>query len=419
MRFRPEWLVLLLVVAFLTVMMALSHRDSHKANEVQQRWNMVRSSYRSLPPGYKVLYLTLDSLGYPVRRQLRPYYLLPKRGLLVVADPYKTKIAPVEIRELRDWLAAGNHALILLEYHVGAFLPGDGAEHAYLPEDVPGSPLGAPPTPAEVDAIRRGERAALAPPLAPSFLSAAAPSLTTRTAYRFPHGGAPQLQLDDTHIDTALLYADAAGPVVAYSPVGQGGIVWCASPWSFSNAGIAEGNNLDFVIALAQLQPDAPVIFDEYHHGHGGGMNLWTIAPALTKLGGLQIALALLLLLITLAWRFGPIVLPMEERFSRSRAEYLTSMAGLLERLHATDVVLQRLRQRLLRVLAQRLGQPANSSLRQLVEANARHPLVDQALLVRVCRELEYLEYEPRPDEETMLALARHVERLLALRMAK
>ena len=416
MRFRPEILVLLLIVAFIAVMMTLSHRDTPETGD----WNVVRSSYRTLPHGYKALYLTLDRLNLPVRRHLRPYMMLPERGLLIVADVHKKAVNEYEITQLKKWIAAGNHALVLAEYHPGLFLPGDGAERLFDLDDFIGKPgsAGKPVahTPENIDA---GMIATEAAALVPSFLTARAPALTVKTTHRFAHDSAPAIELAGEKVGATLLYADEVGSVVAYSPLGEGGIVWCTSPWSFSNEGIAEGYNLEFILALVGLQPGAPIIFDEYHHGHGTRLNLWTVAPTLTKLGILQVAVAVVLLLITLSWRFGPIQLPVEERFSRSRAEYLTSMAGLLERLHATHVVAQRLRLRVGRVLGQRLGLSAHASLREIAEANVQHPMVDHALLLRICREFEFLEREPRPDEETLLDLVRNVERLLSMRKVK
>jgi len=217
-----------------------------------------------------------------------------------------------------------------------------------------------------------------------------------------PHGAVP-------------LYRDEFGAVAAYTRIGRGGIVWCTSPWSFSNQAIAQEQNLEFVLALARLDPQAPILFDEYHHGFGAGMSVWTVAPPLTKLGIAQLALALLLLLITLAWRFGPQHLPVEERFTRSRAEYLTSMAGLLERTQATHVVLQRLRLRVARAVSRRLGRAADTAFYQLRQANAQIHAFDPALLDLVTRRLEQLE-GTRPDVAVVYQLAVQVERLLARR---
>jgi len=414
MRFRPELLALMLIVGFLSVMISLSHREDIDLRQTDNS-QVLRSSYRNFPEGYKALYLTLDRLGFTVRRQIQFYAQLPRRGLLIVADPYAREITDFEKRQLARWIASGNHALILLEHHSDQMLPANAGYREGAGGKLPAGAAGIPA--AILSKLLQGDQVTEAKPLAPTELSALAPKLAVKTTYRFDADKSLEVTFTGTPVGTAWLYADPAGPVVAYSSIGRGGIFWCTSPWSFSNQGLRQHQeNLDFILALAGLQPDTPIIFDEYHHNYGAGASLWSVAPMLTRLGILQLAIAFLLLLLTLAWRFGAMQLPMEERFSRSRAEYLTSMADLLGRVRATHVVVRRLRARLGRALGRRLGLPVNASPRQLIEANAGHPLVDQMLLMRTCRELELLENIPRPDEDTVLHLAQNIERLVSLK---
>ena len=107
---------------------------------------------------------------------------------------------------------------------------------------------------------------------------------------------------------------------------------------------------------------------------------------------------------------------PVEERFSRSRAEYLTSMAGLLEREKATHVVAKRLQNRMRRVLGLRLGLPAHAPLESLKELNDAHPLVNRMWLEQALRGLLAISDFHRPDEEVTLNVARAVERLLSMK---
>ncbi|MHB0939820.1 MAG: DUF4350 domain-containing protein [Armatimonadota bacterium] len=417
MRVRPELLVLVLIVAFLALMISLSHREDIDLRQADRSF-VVRSSYRTFPEGYKVLYLTLDRLGYRVKRHIGDYLKLPRRGLLIVADPHTTKISESEKRRLADWLDSGNYALIAIEQHASQLLPVDDT-----PDRLPDVLTDILPDDGTLDdqqKIMAGKKVASARPVAPSFLSTRAPKLAVKTTRRFTAETPFEVEIDDRQAAAVMLYQDRSGAVVAFSPVGDGGIFWCTSPWSFSNEGLQQHpGNLDFVLALAGLQPEAPILFDEYHHGFGTKATVWTIAPMLTKLGIAELAIAFLLLLLTLGWRFGAVQLPMEERFSRSRAEYLTSMADLLLRVHATHVVIKRLRVRLGRTLGQRLGLAVNAPLEELVKANAAHPLVDHMLLLRTCRELELLEKVARPDEDSMLHLARSVERLVSLKGKK
>lgn len=420
MRFRPELLVLVLIVAFLAIMISLSHREDIDVRQIHKSF-VVRSSYRTFPEGYKVLYLTLDRLGYRVKRYIHSYTDkgLPRRGLLIVADPYNpnAQLTQYEKGVLARWLDSGNYALVTVEQHASQLLPVEDPQ--FLDNVLTGVPPNSPPT-NEEEAITAGQRVATAKPMAPAFFSTRAPKLAVKTARRFTADIPLETELGGRKIQAAVLYRDRVGAVVAFSPVGKGGIFWCTSPWSFSNDGLKQHpENLDFVLALADLQPGAPILFDEYHHGFGTKATVWTVAPKLTQLGLVELGVAFLLLLLTLAWRFGAVQLPMEERFSRSRAEYLTSMADLLLRVHATHVVIKRLRARLGRSLGQRFGLAVTASLRELMDANAAHPLVDHMLLLRTCREMELLEKVPRPDEDSMLHLARNVERLVSLKGKK
>ncbi|MHB9023982.1 MAG: DUF4350 domain-containing protein [Armatimonadota bacterium] len=424
MRARYELLALVLIVAFLAGLAAVSHREDIDTEQLQQRENVLRSSYRTFPEGYRALYLTLGKLDIPVIRLIRPYQLLPARGLLIVADPYRNAISVDEARRLLKWLRAGNHALIITELHPKTLIELGG-------KDVPGDPV-----PLKIegrlylhDAERedwwnnepwwekarwlKEDQAHPAPAIVPSFLATTAPALQIKSIFRFPATQPLPEPISGKVGGAVPLYRDERGVAIAYSAVGDGGIVWCCSPWSFSNQGLAAGTNLDFVLALARLQPGAPVILDEYHQGYGAGISVWTLAPTMTKLGILHGVAALVLLLVTLAWRFGLPRLPAEERFARSRAEYLTSMAGLLERARATHVVRDRLSTLLRRELGRRLGLSAHAPPERFLEANTRTQVVEAAGLERVMRHLATLEHQQRPAPEAVYRLAVDIQRLL------
>lgn len=412
MRIRGEVVALVLVVAFLAAMMALSHRED-VGSSAQEHELIIRSTYRTLPEGYKALYLTCQSLG-TAQRFNRAYALLPPRGLLVVADPYKEPVSDYEKRALAQWIARGNTVLFVSEYYP-QMLGLTGTEALELPFGITITPpTSTPKSPAE--AIQWGQKSDRATPIVPSFLASRAPDLVVKTSTRLTPEMLRKASLGATPLGMTPLYADSQGTVVAYAAHGQGGVIWCTSPWSFSNEGLRAGHNLEFVTTLMALQPKAPIFFDEYHHGFGAGMSVWTVAPLVTRLGIVQVGLALLLLLVTLGWRFGPMRLPAEERFTRSRAEYLTSMAGLLERMHATHVVVQRLRLRVQREVSRRLGLDAHSTFFRLREVNTQIRAFDPVLLDRVTRYLEHLDADARPDEATTLQLAVQVERLLAVK---
>lgn len=414
MRGRAELLVLLGVIVLIAVLLTQVRHEDLATKTALTPSLVVRSSYRSLPEGSKALYQTLAASGYQVRRQVRPYGLLPERGTLIVLDPHVRPPTEYEGHELLAWLRRGNHALICLEYHpeylAALFTPRHGEEEVAeeeIPEWLETLLL---------SNTRPKPKTTVATPVLPTYLSRQAPELHIRSTHslnslaKLPD--AVQAQVGGM----VPLYRDVDGMAVAYSAVGAGGIVWCNSPWSFSNAGIGQPGNLELVLALAQRQPRAPVIFDEYHHGFGANMTVWSLAPTLTKLGLAQLGLALVLLLVTLGWRFGVARLPAEERFTRSRAEYLTAMAGLLERAGATHVVRERLGNMLRRELGRRMGLPPTARAEQFLDANARSRVVEQAHLERILRQLALMDEQHRPDPQALWRLSGEVQRLLRKR---
>jgi hypothetical protein len=350
--------------------------------------------------------------------------MLPEHGLLIVADPYKTRVSDYEGRELSAWLSRGNTALLIIAEHpcvAEALVPRTKAEILQLNGTDLSAQHHGKVTNEEGEGIftrmwwhgALNDKPYAAKPVISSFLSSAAPELRVQSPYRFPEEYPLPPRLASAVGGAVPLYHDRFGVAVAYSAVGKGGIVWCCSPWSFSNAGLSAGNNLDFVLALARLQPDAPVIFDEYHHGIGTGVSLWTLAPAVTKWGIAQAAFAFVLLLLLLAWRFGPPRLPITERFSRTRAEYLTSMAGLLQRVQATHVVRDRLANLLRRQVSRRLAISPHADFAQFLSSNAQFHAVDQQLLARIIAQITSMEQQSRPDQYQMLRLANDIQRLL------
>lgn len=422
MRKRWELLALAVIALFIVVLGMLSYRDddgsAHKSPDA-----VLRSSYRTYPEGYKALYLTLDALGYAPQRLIRPYAMLDKPGLLIVTDPYSSlkdngrelhpPVSPYEARRLFSWLRRGNYALITLQYHpeylqtLGKTTP---QSHENTGEEEPKIVIREDRWSARFAHAKATGSTAL--PIAHTQLTASVPELAINSSCRFPKDELLPHNLRAMVDSVEPLYGDTAGVSVVYSKVGKGGIVWCSSPWSFSNQGIDQKNNLDLVLALAAKTPHGHVYFDEYHHGYGANMTVWNLAPLRTKLGVLQLAIALLLLFVTIGWRFGPVRLPAEERFTRSRAEYLTSMAGLLERARATRLVCNQLETFLRRELCRRLGIPATQPLDRVLAANATHPVTDPAETERVVNQLRDMAAQ-KPSAEALLRLSYDIHRLL------
>ncbi|HUV05841.1 MAG TPA: hypothetical protein VMX94_12125 [Armatimonadota bacterium] len=158
----------------------------------------------------------------------------------------------------------------------------------------------------------------------------------------------------------------------AYSRWGRGGVLALASSWSLSNEGIARDDNIVLVLnALRYRHPTGGMVtFSEYHHGYGRAPGIWSLFDTPTRLGIAQVGLAFLLLLFAVSRRFGAPV-PLREGV-RQRSEYLSSMASLLRRAHATDAARRELERKFREDIACALGLPSDADASSIVEAAGR-----------------------------------------------
>jgi len=289
------------------------------------------SSYDAGPLGLRALYLTLHDLGYRPERLRWPAspLTLRRKGTLICLDPV-APIMPAEWRAMRQWVARG---YLLVVSPAGYWLR-------------------------DIDATA-SQRAA-ARPSQPSFLSRGVEAL--RVLRRSREGewlipgrrakGPPQRKRRDEEIPLMLaspvflaegvpLFAEGRASVVEYVKHGEGGMIVLKSPWTFSNSGLGQADNLRFALnAVGAFAGSGRWVgFDEYHQGYAESP-LWGLAPLALK-GALAVLLvAAALFLIAVSRRLGA-PLPSPEPGSRTRDEYLTSMSGLLERAGASEVALR------------------------------------------------------------------------------
>ncbi|HJR92881.1 MAG TPA: DUF4350 domain-containing protein [Acidimicrobiia bacterium] len=138
------------------------------------------------------------------------------------------------------------------------------------------------------------------------------------------------------------IWATAEGTVVAVTrPVGDGWFSWVADSAPFHNGQIGAGDTAVAVFHL--LQPDGPVVFDEYRHGFRQDAGLWAVIPPnwrrMLWLAGATGVLAL----VAYARRLGP-PHDVRRRLPPTRAAYLDAVAGLMSRAGATEEALRTLR---------------------------------------------------------------------------
>ena len=344
---REAWFLAALIVIMLVVIMVL--RGGAAAPE--KRGIFTRTTYNSDPQGLRVLYMTLRELGYDARR-LRASFnkaTLPKRGELVIVDP----LVPVTRREwdaLYQWVDSGHTAILageeILPYSTRVFSE---------PEDfLARAPL-------------RSARATQ-----PTYLARDVKTLAVRAEVRIEGPGAEphhdqrvverragpaawsqrweySANMDETLRRAIPLFRDSEGIVVSYAHVGKGAIILCASPWSLSNDGIAEADNVMFALNALGAPSAGPVYFDEYHQGYAENV-LWALVPLAGKLALAHLLVGLLVVMYARSRRFGAII-PLD-RGRRERSEFLGTMTALLRKGMATrlavrtayDAAMQRLR---------------------------------------------------------------------------
>jgi hypothetical protein len=304
------------------------------------------TTYSAASEGAKGAYLLLQQTGYRVERwQQPPTSLKPdNHTVLIVADsavmPNQKQKAAIE-----QFISGGGR--IITTGIIGAsFLPENHSEYDPAPE-TPWSEFNA---------------------LAPSRITRAAPKITLAPVAHW--SGSSSLPL----------YGDDEKTVVVRYPHGQGDAIWLASPAPFTNAGIKQSGNLEFLLAAIGDKQQAHVLFDEYVHGYGETESPEKSHPLMTALF-LQCVLLAAAALLTFSRRSGPIrPLPAESHLAP--LEFVETLGGLYQQAHAGSVAVDVYYQRFQYWITRRLGLGNNPSPEQLDRAiRERWHLQDDFLL--------------------------------------
>jgi len=279
------------------------------------------------------------------------------------------------------------------------------------------------------------ETGAVSPPsifrassFAPETYPAIAPSPFTRDAAEITMDASNRWTASDG--DQVPLYGDEAEePVVVTWRLGNGRVVWWASPTPVTNSGISREGNLPFFLDCIQaVRPGAnpsetTVFWDEYFHGYRG--SLWDYFEETPVPWAIyQLALVMLFVLLAFGRRSGPLYA--SAAVTRlSPLEFVDTLGDLYRRAGAgpaaVRVAYQRFRTLLLRRLAlapsisnaqldaavrDRLGwkQPGFMETLQHAESAARAGSVGGPEALRIVQALEHYEVlfglKTRPIEE-------------------
>jgi len=349
----PELLIALAVLVCFVAVGWLDYSNQRRQAATYDTF----SSFDYQHGGYRAWFDMLRDEGIRVARyQRRPAYLSDSVATLVVAN----NVFDEELRQefgqpsgvytnadllaLEQWVRGGGRLVWLVDEATSLESSSvKGALRSAI-DRVSEDPLRLP----FVANLGREKDAALA--IAPSPFTQGVGAVSGNSGLRVPF---------DNDFALSPLVADRAGIVVGWYPLGKGSVIVVTDETLFENGRLAKTDNarLAYDLATYALQPGQTVAFEEWSHGYQSGDTWWAILPQPFRVAFGIAGVALLLLLFGATWRFGPAV-PLPENNERTSFEYLTSMAGLLERGGAARKAVRDLAHLALHAAARSVGLP-------------------------------------------------------------
>ena len=183
-----------------------------------------------------------------------------------------------------------------------------------------------------------------------------------------------------TRTQTIYLRASNAEIAGIEGSIGSGHFFALASTFPLNNQLLDTQDDgalaADFIAAAG---PGAPIAFDQFHHGGGGGVTsslAWIATP-----WGLAIVLEVLLVFVMLAMRgrgFGPLI-PLRPAADPSSADFTSAVGAMLQRARASRPTVARLLLMTRSALAERVGLRGRSDALEEV-LGQRSPALADAL---------------------------------------
>lgn len=290
------------------------------------------TSYDASHDGFRAAYLLLEDLGYPVTRSKRP---TGGSARFVLAPEDAT---PADAGALDDWVRRGGTLVLATEHAAFA------------------RPLGMELRVEELEEAPESEPAT--------------------------GGGATRLAAGSTYVSwpkhAGQVWARAGDrPAVTVYERGRGEIWLMNRPEILTNRRLREGDNSVFLCRMAEdvlRRRPGELAFDEFFHGmreRPGVMELLFRPPALWVT--LQAILVLALVLWREIPRFGSLR-PLRAPSRRSKDEFLSAMASLLERKHDYAGAYGTVHDNLMIELARELGLPPGAPPERIREAARGRP---------------------------------------------
>lgn len=407
MKRREVWIIVIALLIFLI--------PAFLAFRIQQRYAHYipsRSTYSTSPSGLKGLYLTLQQLGFRVGRLRIPPADATKTitGILFIVEP-STTIELSTWNVLLNWVARGNVLFISSERTTLLNISASGLPPApSIPVSRTGlisvaRPVQTSPVLYDIKRYVVGSAMRLS---GKRWVPREVRPLDLRRTFGRPrkqNGGKHYYRWKQLGGEVPLL-ADKFGIVMKAVRVGDGWVFLHASPYSLSNEGIVRGDNLRLVLNIIEqfgIGNERGVWFDEYHHGHRQG--LWRGLPKVVRWGIIQAVLALLLLMLSTAKRFGaPTVTSLEP--PRERSEFLSSMALLFKRAYATQATVRLLKMQFIRDALKMPYTLSMPDVDHIVERLMVLPTREAEEIAHVIDEANRLERKEKLSESEVLRLA-------------
>jgi len=331
----------------------------------------VASTYSTASKGAKAAYLLLQELGYHVERWQRPIRELQpdNNTVLIVVDP-PTVAGEKSKAAMQKFISDGGH-VIATGVTGASLLPEDHSESDAVPHTLW----------RDYDA------------LTPSAITRAAPKLTLVPDARWSgSSGLPLFGKQDEVVAIQMSY-------------GKGDVIWLASATPFTNAGIKESNNLEFVLAALGERERTRVFFDEYIHGYGNEAVSGNSHPIMTALL-LQSGVLALAALFTFSRRSGPLR-PLITEPRLAPLEFVETLGGLYLQAKAASVAVDVAYQRFQYWMTRRLGLAPNTSPDDLARAASERWKLRDNNFAPTLREAASARYRPDLPQKEALALVK------------
>ncbi len=353
--------IVFLASALLAIFLSPSESDAQFA-----------TSYSVASEGAKAAYLLLRESGYRAERWSRPPDELKdaQNTLLIITDPIEFPV-PSDKTALDKFMNDGGEIVL-----AGSMSPLFVAETA--PAELPVSP---------------GWQKFAAQTPSPQAINAPEIQIATVSAWMKP---GPAIGL----------YGDSAQYVVMQYPHGKGSLLWLASSSIFSNFGLREPANMEFLLSTVGSK-SRQVLWDEYFHGHRSTATAADAHPQLLWLFA-QLSFIAVAVLVTFSRRSGPRRSPRTE--SRlSPLEYVRALGQLYEHARAANVAIDVAYERFRYTLIKRLALRPTATNEELAQAVAQRSAVDREDLRTLLDACESARFHENLNQKEALALSQRL----------